>query len=836
MAIKADLHCHSRCSDQPEEWLLRRLGARESYTEPRQVYDLARRRGMDLVTITDHNEIRGALEIAGLPEAFVSVEATASFPEDRCRIHVLVFDVTEDQFGEIQRLRDNLYDLQAYLQRERLAHSVAHPLLRVGGRFSLWHLERLLLLFPCFEVVNASRHRSSRDLMHWLLSRLSAGLISDLANTHDLEPVGESPWVKGRTGGSDDHSGLFVAKAYTVADGAEDRAGFLDHLRRGLTRAEGTPGTAQSFAHTLYAIAHQFYRSQFRAGPGPGGDLLGQLLREFFESETPGCRILHRIRGWGRAMSPWKEQHRREERAFKEVTIDALREVMARDWQSASLPVEGPAHHRLNRETFFLASQLTNRLLFEFTRTAVKKFLKGSFFGSLQALSALGPVILGTGPYLFSYHSQNKDRRFLAEVRRRFGGPGPSAGPRPKRAWFTDTLNEVNGVATTVAAMAEAAGRVGADLTIVSSTEDPPPLGGRLKNFPPIGTITFPEYVFQPLAFPPVLNVVDYCERQGFTEVIISTTFSLGLTGLATARLLGLPAVGIYHTDLPEYALRYTQDEQVADLTRRYARWFYGQMDRVYVRSSAYREELADWGIPRERLRLLPAAVDLEAFHPQWRDPALWHQQGLNGETKLLYVGRLAREKDLDILARAYRQLRELRSDITLVVVGDGPYRDGLQRVCAGLPVLFTGFLSGESLSRAYASADIFVFPSSTDTLGNVVLEAQASGLPVVACNAGGPQDILREGITGLLIPRRDPERLAAAIRELASDASRRRRMGLEARQHVEHRTWDAALREFWSDLADLAADGESAPDSAICVSAACRPGDPAPRTIRPAA
>ena len=157
MTLRADLHCHSKFSDQPEEWLLRRLGAHESYTEPRTLYDLARRRGMDLVTITDHNDIRGALEIAHLPGAFVSAEITATFPEDGCRVHILAYGITEDQFDETQRLQENIYDLQAFLWREAIAHSVAHPLHRVNGKLRLWHLERLLLLFPCFEVLNGSR-------------------------------------------------------------------------------------------------------------------------------------------------------------------------------------------------------------------------------------------------------------------------------------------------------------------------------------------------------------------------------------------------------------------------------------------------------------------------------------------------------------------------------------------------------------------------------------------------------------------------------------------------------------------------------------------------------
>jgi len=277
MPIRADLHCHSGFSDQPEERYLHRLGAREGYMEPRTLYGLARRRGMDVITITDHNDIRGGREIQDLPSTVLGVELTAAFPEDRCPVHVLAYGITEPQFQELMQLRDNLYELLAYLQRARIAHSLAHPLARLSPRFSLWHLERLLLLCPCFEVLNGSRHAANQDLMEWLLSRATAGLLSDLADAHGLEPVGESPWVKGRTGGSDDHSGLSVGQAWTVADGAADATGFLDQLRRGFTRAAGAAGSS-------YAVTRAFYSERCAGGSERGR--LRPLVVEFLGQET----------------------------------------------------------------------------------------------------------------------------------------------------------------------------------------------------------------------------------------------------------------------------------------------------------------------------------------------------------------------------------------------------------------------------------------------------------------------------------------------------------------------------------------------------------------------
>jgi len=116
-ALRCDLHVHSRHSRRPSEWILQKIGCSESYTAPKDLYDTARRRGMDLVTISDHNVIDGALEIAHLPGAFVSEEVTTYFPEDGCKLHVLAWDISEAQHGDITRVRENVYDLVRYLRR-----------------------------------------------------------------------------------------------------------------------------------------------------------------------------------------------------------------------------------------------------------------------------------------------------------------------------------------------------------------------------------------------------------------------------------------------------------------------------------------------------------------------------------------------------------------------------------------------------------------------------------------------------------------------------------------------------------------------------------------------
>ena len=206
---KADLHVHSKYSNRPSEWFLRRIGAPESFMEPRAVYDACREAGMDYVTISDHNCIGGALEIADLPGTFISCEVTTYFPEDGCKIHCLVSGITEKWFKDIQELRLNIYDLQRYLQEQDIIHTIAHPLYRINDRLTIDHFEKLILLFKRFEAINGSRCDRAEQLVRVILDNLTPEMIDEMANKHGIEPVGKEPWQKFLTGGSDDHGGLY---------------------------------------------------------------------------------------------------------------------------------------------------------------------------------------------------------------------------------------------------------------------------------------------------------------------------------------------------------------------------------------------------------------------------------------------------------------------------------------------------------------------------------------------------------------------------------------------------------------------------------------------------
>ena len=159
--MQIDIHVHSKYSKRPSQWILKKIGCPESFTEPLQLYQIAKSRGMSHVTISDHNSIDGALEIAHLNDVFISEEITTYFPDNGCKLHVLALNIDEAQHREIQRLRPNIHDLARYLHQEKILAIAAHPLYAINDRLTLAHFEQMLLMFRNFELNGARNPREN---------------------------------------------------------------------------------------------------------------------------------------------------------------------------------------------------------------------------------------------------------------------------------------------------------------------------------------------------------------------------------------------------------------------------------------------------------------------------------------------------------------------------------------------------------------------------------------------------------------------------------------------------------------------------------------------------
>jgi glycosyltransferase involved in cell wall biosynthesis len=790
---KADLHVHSKFSDRPSEWFLRRIGAPESYVEPLQIYRSCKAAGMDYVTISDHNCICGALEIAHLPGVFLSSELTTYFPENGCKIHCLVSGITERSFAEMQALRENIYDLHAYLNEHQIIHTIAHPLYRVNDRLTPELFEKLLLLFNRFEGINGSRDPRACEVANLIFKNLTPELISELANRHHLEPTGLEPWNKTLTGGSDDHSGLYPAGAYTVTPQSSTVFGFLEYLRDGRHEPGGRGGTSIRLANSLYKIAYSYYRDRLLPGGVNDRTVLGAMLRKLSAEEplrqqpAPGG-LRHAVKS--RIKKTVHKYKKRQLTEIERLIVDEFSRVIEEDRTR-------PQEHSQDdpQGNFYAACQISQQLSYRFFTKFLDKLRKGEIIGSLQAVSSLGPVLLGMAPYLTAFKTQHKDDSFLRTLTDRFPAAAPLRLKTGKKAWATDTFGEVNGVAHTINTLAGMAYRSRKKITVLTCMESAPETTYPLKNFTPVGSFQLPEYESIQTVFPPFMEMLAWLEREQFDEVLISTPGPVGLCALTAARMLGLPVKAIYHTDFPRFVLDITEDVTLEETAWKYMRWFYGQAETVFTPTRQYRQMLIDGGFEPERIDVLPRGVNLKDFNPARRQSDHWDAYGLNGCFKFIYVGRVSKEKNIDTMLRGFLHYREQGGNADLVVVGDGPYAEELKsRYAEEEHLVFTGVLRGARLAEAYASADAFIFPSMTDTFGNAVLEAHASGLPAIVSDQGGPQEIVRSHQSGLVIDARTPDAFAEAMHRMQQDRDLYHRMKFQALEKAKASRWQIAL------------------------------------------
>jgi glycosyltransferase involved in cell wall biosynthesis len=269
---------------------------------------------------------------------------------------------------------------------------------------------------------------------------------------------------------------------------------------------------------------------------------------------------------------------------------------------------------------------------------------------------------------------------------------------------------------------------------------------------------------------------------------------------LVVAKAAGIKTVSHYRTDILTYSRLLVKNKLgvwiINTWTVVMTRW----MGPVIVPSEAYRTKVGEMGIAPHRIHKLPRGVDFANFHPDKAGNGAWRKLGLPEDGfKLIYVGRISKEKNLDALAEAFADLEARIPFLSLTIVGDGPYKKGLEARFAGKQrVRFTGVVHGEDLAGIFASADLLVFPSLTDTFGNSVVEALASGIPCITSNEGGPQEIIVDGECGLVFDPARPGDLKEKIISLAEAPERMAAFKSKARERALHFTYDRSAEAFW--------------------------------------
>ncbi|MGE0435006.1 MAG: glycosyltransferase [Planctomycetota bacterium] len=751
--MKVDLHLHSRASSKAAGYFSERLGIRECYVSPADIHATLVQRGMTLFTISDHDTIDGVLEIADRPGVFLSEEITTWFPEDKSKVHVLAWDITEAQHREIQAVRENIYDLADYLQEAGIPHALAHPLYDMSGRFTTSHIERFLLLFDVWESINGTRSTVSSELCVRMAQECTPKKLERLANRWGFNK--RTRVAISFTAGTDDHSGFDIGKSWTEAEGTT-----VADLRRaifaGTTQPCGQHGSPVRLANTI--ISNAVHTLDERAGIAPAPlKWLFQTLRQ--PGATPATEfanapafVQQTLAGYVGADGGADDPHKAILDFFNNAVPTRIGELLA----SGNLDVNA------------------------ITRTIG------------EGVISLLPMLT----YLGTFWHRGIDKQHARDLGKKMGVHPKLSG---KVAYLTDTFDDLNGVARTSQAIWNLCKeeQLDIDVLLCDPVRASGPSGDHMMVFEPILSLPVPQYPELSLHLPNIVRLVEHCEREDYQVIYAATPGPMGLCGLLVARLLGLPYVTTFHTDFVEYTEKYTHDHLFVGHVSKALRFFCNCADRVLAPSYHTAATLIERGVDEHRIEVFARGVDGQRFNPSRRDPLFWARfdPTWDGERIVLYAGRVAVEKGLDVFSAVAAQLAH-DPNVRFAVVGDGPWLDEMRKQ-HGSRMIFTGYLEGDQLATAYASADVFLFPSETETFGNVILEAQAAGLPCLVAGKGASRENLLPDVTGWVIEENDASEYTARIASLLRDEPRLTQMSLAARAHGSSRDRRALLLEM---------------------------------------
>jgi glycosyltransferase involved in cell wall biosynthesis/predicted metal-dependent phosphoesterase TrpH len=732
---RIDMHVHSTASELSKLGIQRSLHLPECATEPEEVYELARRRGMDFVTITDHDTIAGALAIAHLPGTFISEELTVSFRGEPQAVHVLCYGITPQDHEWLQRHNDDVETCAAYLSEQEITCALAHPFFAVRAPLMARHRRRLAQLFPVWETRNGSR---AKEL------NLPAFVYIE---THGGTAIG----------GSDDHAGIDIGRTFTEVPQCATPREFLAHVRAGRAEAHGAQGSAAKWTHAAMALAiRSLQADDGDAPPDPGAVL----------------RIVERVMSEGDARSG--------DGGDQELARPQDARAMLHGWLAAmDLGVSSRGLLRMLQD-----GELSHPDLMRRSRRIHERALAtavGGLVGAVEAgelnlgprASALFEACIPAIPYAAATAFLGREKLKLTRA----------DGERPRVALVADGLGSTHGVTRTVAQIRDR-GVPGYEVEVIGTDAD---VDRRLSS---VAEIEIPFYAGLRIGVPGVPALVEALADGRYDLIHLVSPGPAGIGAWLMARVMQLPVIGSYHTELAAYAGLRSGSAHLELFATAALRGFYGPCEMVLSPSEATDARLAELGIDSERIGRWDRGVDLSRF-----DPALGEPKLFGGKCNVLYAGRLTKEKGADLLADAFLAARARDPRLHLVLAGGGP-EEAMLRERLKEHATFLGWLDGADLARAYASADAFLFASRTDTFGQVILEAQASGLPVVAVSEGGPASLIEHGESGLLTAP-DPDALASALVSVTGTpllAERLRRAGLTA---ARQRTWEGSMAQL---------------------------------------
>jgi glycosyltransferase involved in cell wall biosynthesis/predicted metal-dependent phosphoesterase TrpH len=546
-------------------------------------------------------------------------------------------------------------------------------------------------------------------------------------------------------GGSDDHAGVDIGRTWSETPHAHTPHEFLAHIRSGSVSAHGAQGSAAKWAHAAMALAiRALGRGEHTDAPDPGA-VLRMVERVMTEGDARSGSL-------GCDLGPEDAQ------ALLRAWLDAVDLRMSERDLLALLQSDGFSHAGLERR----ARRLHERRL----EAAVSRAVRDPSQIAAAAQEVFTACVAAI-PYAPAVAFLGREKGKLA-----------TRDHEPVRvALVADGIGGMHGVTHTIDEIRER-GVPGFEVEVIGTDAH---VDRRLSA---VAEVEIPYYAGLKVGVPSLPAVVDALAEGRYEVLHVCSPGPAGVATAMIARVMGLPLAGSYHTELAAYAALRSGNPGLAAAVDVALGAFYGSCDVVLSPSAASDEKLRELGI--ENVTRWDRGVDTDRFSRtlRTREP--------DGRMRVLYAGRLTREKGVDLLADAFLAARARDPRLELYLAGGGPEEEAL-RARLGGAARFLGWLEGDALARAYADADLFLFCSQTDTFGQVVLEAQASGLPVVAVAAGGPAELIASGRTGVLCPPR-ASAIADAVAGLARSPAGRARIARGGEAAARERRWEASL------------------------------------------
>lgn len=749
--VRADLHVHSKASKRPSEWFLKKVGARESYTNIDILYEKAKALTMDFVTITDHNTIEGGLELVQkYPEdTFLSVETTSYFPENKCKIHILLFDITPDEFAGIESVRHNIYKLRDYIKENDLAYSVAHGFYSVNKCLTLEILEKLILLFDVFEGLNGARNRYYNEIWQSVLESLTPLQVQNLAAKYKINPMSHDPWIKGFTGGSDDHACLFIGQTATKSDCLVSKKEFIQSIKDRKTRCVGRCNDYTSFAFSIYKIFCDF---SLDAGKNTAGGIHAFINHVVFEDRQS------RLKRWVTLQKVKKGNQIKDKiilKFFEDVYNWSRHENTDMETKMKSLYNS----MGLMLDAFF-------KLLLE---SFVNDFAKGDIGRLFRNLMSSFPAFFISIPFFSSLRHLSQDRDIIFELKEKYNGK--ESIKSKKILWFTDTLDDLNGVSITLGKFRQESIKRNLNITFAACVKKENQKHGErnIMYLPWIYSITPNFYTSYTLNFPSLLSSMEMIYQYRPDRIIISTPGPVGILGMTMAGLLGIEAVSIYHTDFAAQAEYIFEDATLSGMIQFFINRFYAFSNKIKVPTNEYIRILEHQDYNLDKMSVFKRGITIHPFVlTSSREKTFKEQKGIKKGTTLLWAGRVSKDKNIEFLLDIYIAALKKIPQLNLVLCGIGPELEKYKKTYrAHERIYFMGYVENNELQKYYEMADLFVFPSTTDTFGMVILEAQAKGVFALVTDVGGPQEIIEDGKTGHVLGLTDRGQWVKKIEEI---------------------------------------------------------------------